>query len=56
MFVGVMCGMEGEMCNTFVISACLLEECVEWRVRCAILLDSLLVIDTNRQYHNIKAE
>ena len=54
--VGVMCGMEGEMCNTIGFSACLLEECVEWRVRCAILLDSLRVIVTNRQCHNIKAE
>ena len=36
-FVGIMCGMEGEMCNTIGISVCLLEECVEWKVRCAIL-------------------
>ena len=43
-------GMEGEMCNTFGISACLLEEWMcgmEWRVRCAILLESLRVIATN---------
>lgn len=51
-----MCGMESEMCNTIGISVCLLEKCVEWRVRCAILLDSLRVIVTNRQCHNIKAE